>query len=132
MVFAIWLLGTLTSVRSAVRIRVERRPMYSTVPVDLAHLQQIADSHGLIEDQRRAGDDVLERLLRRERDGDAADAEPASAGVGSIPKCRSVAISADEDHQQIARIRAPRRASEVAAAALVCEPAGGRIARLRR
>ena len=32
LMFAIWLLGTLTTVRSSVRMRVERRPMCSTVP----------------------------------------------------------------------------------------------------
>ena len=40
------------------------------------HLQDIADPDGLIEDERRAGDDVFERLLRRERHRNAPDAQP--------------------------------------------------------
>ena len=47
---------------------------------DLTHLQKIAGGDRLIEDERRAGDDVLERLLRRKRHGDAADAEPGQCG----------------------------------------------------
>ena len=46
---------------------------------DVAHLQGVADAHGLIDDQRHAGDDVLQRLLGGQRDRDAADAE---AGQG--------------------------------------------------
>src|SRR3954467_1386033 len=85
---AIWLLGMLTTVRSSVRIRVDRRPMWSTVPTTapifsgsaaVSHLLRVAHAHRLVDDQRDAGDDVLQRLLRGQRDGDAADAE---AGQG--------------------------------------------------
>ena len=47
---------------------------------DVAHLQEVADAHGLVEDQRRTGDDVLERFLRGEGDRDPAHAEPGEGG----------------------------------------------------
>ena len=67
--------GIVTTVRSGVRMRVERRPMSSTVPVAVAEAAEVADADRLVGDQREAAEEVLERLLRRQRDREAADAE---------------------------------------------------------
>ena len=45
-------------------------------PHRVAELEKVSHAHRLVEDQRKAGDDVLERLLGGERDGNAADPQP--------------------------------------------------------
>ena len=73
--FAIWLLGTLRMVRS---MRADaRRPQADVIDRagDVPELDEVADPHGLVEDDGQPADDVLERLLRGQRHRDAADAE---------------------------------------------------------
>ena len=114
LMLAIWLFGTLTSDRSSVRMRVERRPMCSTVPSIVPILQEVADPDGLIEDERRTGDDVLERLLRGQRDGDAADAEAGEDRRridAEVPQHREHATDHDHDVRQ----RRPTRSSDTVA-----------------
>ena len=50
------------------------------------HLEENPDPHRLVENQRGTGDDVFERLLRRQRDGDPANTEAGECRVGSTPK----------------------------------------------
>ena len=60
---------------------------------NLPDLERIADADRLIEDQRGAGDDVLECFLGRERHGNAADAE-------SRERRRGVDAVVAQDRQQ--------------------------------
>jgi hypothetical protein len=46
----------------------------------LAELEEVADAHGLVENDGDAADDVLERLLRSQRHGNASDAEACEGG----------------------------------------------------
>ena len=62
-------------VRAIVRMRVDRSPMSSTVPSHRAHAAEVADPDRAVADDHHPAEQVLERLLRRERHGDAADAE---------------------------------------------------------
>src|SRR5512135_1690194 len=50
---------------------------------DVAYFQRVSHAHRLIGNQRDAGDDVLEGLLRGQRDGDAADSE-SSERTGQV------------------------------------------------
>ena len=49
-------------------------------PDGLAELEEVADAHGLVEDDGEPADDVLERLLRGQRHGNASDAEACEGG----------------------------------------------------
>ena len=66
---------------------------------NLPDLERIPDADRLIEDQRGAGDDVLECLLGRERHGDAADAES-----GERRRCVDAVVTEERqqpaEHQQ--------------------------------
>ena len=77
--------GTVTIVRSSVRMRVERRPISSTVPT-CTELQEVSHAHRLVEDERQAADDVLQSLLRGQRNGDAANAESCERCCGVDPE----------------------------------------------
>ena len=67
--------GIVTSVRSGVRICVERIPIRSTLPVTSSTLHQVADAERLVGGERDRAEQVLDRLLGAEGDRDAADAE---------------------------------------------------------
>ncbi len=68
---------------------------------DLADLQDVPDANGLIEDQRRAGDDVLQRLLRRQRDGNTADAQSGQRGCRIDREVAEHDEEADQDDDQV-------------------------------
>ena len=68
-------LGTEMSPRSKVRMRVERRPMSSTVPMVSTHAAEIADAHHAVGEDADSAEEILDGLLRGQSDGDAADAE---------------------------------------------------------
>ncbi len=68
---------------------------------DLAHLQEVSNAHRLVEDQGRAGDDVLECFLRRQRHRDPADAESRQRRRGidaEVPKRHE---ERHEDHEHV-------------------------------
>ena len=79
-------------------------------PDGLAELEEVADAHRLVEDDRDAADDVLERLLRGERHGNAADAEAGERG-GRID------AEVVQHHQHARRRSPPRRRAGARAAA---------------
>ena len=83
---------------------------------DLAHLQKVADADRLVEDQRCAGDDVFECLLRGEGDGDAADAESGQRWCRIDAEQPQRARMREEDDQRIDRLCAEHGSSERAAA----------------
>ena len=71
------------------------------MPVDLAHLEEVSRRDRLIEDQRGAGDHVLEGLLGRQRHGDTANAETGKRGRridAEMPERRQ---HADEDDEHV-------------------------------
>ena len=68
---------------------------------DLAHLQEVSNPHRLVEDEGRAGDDVLERLLRRQRHRDPADAESRQRGRGIDAEVAKRHEQRHEDHQHV-------------------------------
>ena len=68
-------LGMESSVRSAVRMRVERRLMSSTVPTRSPKRQVVADANDFVGQNGNSAEKIFERLLRGEGDGNAADAE---------------------------------------------------------
>ena len=54
--------------------------MSSTVPSVWPKSAEVADAHRLVGDKREAADEILDRFLRAERNGDAADAESREPG----------------------------------------------------
>ena len=69
--------------------------------LDRPDLEIVADLHRLVEDQRRTGDDVLERLLRRQRDGEAADAEAGEERRRVDAEVAQDRQHADRDHDHV-------------------------------
>ena len=67
--------GIVTSVRSSVRMRVERIPIRLDGPEHVLHLHEVADAERLIDPDGDRAEQVLDGLLRGERERDAADAE---------------------------------------------------------
>ena len=82
-------------------MRVDRRPMWSTVPEMSAHLQKVSGGDRLIEDERRTGNDVLERFLRCERDGNATDAEAGQRRCRVDAEMAQRRQDPDEDDEEI-------------------------------
>ena len=70
-------------------------------PDRVAELEEVPDAHGLVEDERQARDDVLERLLGGERDGDAPDAQPGECRGRIEPEIAKGRQPAGHDDQHV-------------------------------
>ena len=71
--------GRLMSVRSVVRMCVERMPIRSTLPVK-SSTYAVAHAEGLVGGEGDRAEEVLDRLLGAEGQGEAADAEAGEDG----------------------------------------------------
>ena len=89
------LLGTVSCVPSSLRMRVERAPMSSTVPLSSPKPHVVADLEGLVREERHAADEVLQRALCREADDEAAD-----AGPGQQPERRDADLVGAEEEDE--------------------------------
>lgn len=68
---------------------------------DVAHSQEVSDPDGLIEDRRCPRDDVLQRFLRGERDGDASHTESCQRGRWVDSEMPQRGKQRRKDHQRI-------------------------------
>ena len=73
---AITELGIVSSESSNVRSRVERKPTLSTNPSDALDGDVLANPERVLADQQQRPEEILERILGRERRGQADQAEP--------------------------------------------------------
>ncbi len=90
------LLGTVSWVPLSLRMRVERGPMSSTVPLSSPKPHEVTYLEGLVREERHAADEILQRGLCGETDDEAAD-----AGPGQQPECRDAdLVGADEDDER--------------------------------
>jgi hypothetical protein len=80
--FASCPLGTLTTLRSRVRILVDRKPTSSIVPRVSPIFRKVSHSHNPVEDDGDSTQDVLQSLLGGEGDGNSADTECWQDGGG--------------------------------------------------
>ena len=68
---------------------------------DFAHLQEVSRRNRLIQDERCPGNDVLERLLGRKRDGDAANAKTGKRRRRIDAEMSQSREHPDEDDQDV-------------------------------
>ena len=112
-----------TTVRSGVRMRVERRPISSTTPVRPSRKRQRSpDAHRLVGDDADAAEHVLDRLLRGERDRDAADAEPGDEAGDVEADVLEQQHDGEQREEDLAGAAAERHQGGGAPASLALEP----------